>query len=398
MSMWGRAAAGIGGAAAGLANKYIDEELATQRAQALADIQRTSSMQQLQDKDTFLNDPSRVARDRANKVADISAEGTARSDVDLAARKKAAVDPELLAADVSRAGAITGATAKASADAQTAAELAKITNPAYISAERKLALAKHVESAGSTAQAALANFQLGVAKNMQGLREQLAEAQTTGNKAAAEDIQAQLDALDGKGGKVDKFYVIAEKATAGMAAANKILNDPMATPDAKDEANAQIRQQRAILESAAKRAGVTDIAEARYAKPSNASVQALMKNPEKAADFDAMFGPGAAKKLLGDAPAPTAKPSLAERARAAAPVDEYVPPADSVVGKARAKAASLEQDRAAQSEQQRQQAAAAFASLPPGDKAAAARLQASPLFGLLPRDQQVSIYNTVNGR
>lgn len=274
MSLFGRALGGIGEAAVNLTNKYIDEDLAKQRAQALAEIQIKSAATMRADADTFNNDPSRVARDRQRQVDDITALGGAKNAVELAGKKAEVEDPGLTAGLAARAGAVAGATTKASTEAQLAAEMKKITDPAYISAERKLALARHVESAGSTAQAALANFQLGVAKNMQDLRGQLAEAQSSGNRDAAEDIQSQIDALDGKGGKVDKFYAVAEKATAGMAAANKILNDPMATPDAKDEANIQIRQQRAILESAAKRAGISNISDAAKVPEADAHKQA----------------------------------------------------------------------------------------------------------------------------
>jgi hypothetical protein len=83
MGLFGRALAGIGEGAAAVANKYIDEDLAQQRAQAIADITRTSANQQRADADAFNNDPARVERDRARKVADIQAEGGAKGEVEL---------------------------------------------------------------------------------------------------------------------------------------------------------------------------------------------------------------------------------------------------------------------------------------------------------------------------
>lgn len=103
MSMWGRAAAGAGKAASEIANKYIDNELATARAQAIADIQRASGMAQLQDADAFNNDPNRLARNRANKVQDITAEGTARGGVELNNAIAAATNEDLTKALAARA-------------------------------------------------------------------------------------------------------------------------------------------------------------------------------------------------------------------------------------------------------------------------------------------------------
>ena len=318
MSLFGRALAGVGEGAGRIANKYIDADLEQQRQQALADLQIKTAATVREQDDAFRNDPNRVARDRSNKVADITATGDAQNSVALAGARAAATDTTLQAANLKNETARAGAVTKATAEAQVAAELKKITDPAYISAVRKEALARHVESAGSVAQAALANFQLGVAKNMNTLRTQLAEAQTTGNKDAAESIQAQIDALDGKGGKVDKFYAIAEKSTSAMAQANKILNDPMGTPDAKEEAQTQIRQQRMLMESAAKRAGV-DLSGGRFPAPPQGAMDFLKKNPTTAADFDAKFGEGAAAKILGGAQNGPPKPSIADQAARAAP-------------------------------------------------------------------------------
>jgi hypothetical protein len=83
----GRALAGGGGAAADLANRYITEELATQRAQALADIQRTSATHQREDEDAFRNDPTRLARDRATKRDDVLAANSAAREAELAGLK-----------------------------------------------------------------------------------------------------------------------------------------------------------------------------------------------------------------------------------------------------------------------------------------------------------------------
>lgn len=61
-----RFAGGVGGAAASIASKYMDEELAAQRAQTFADIQRESSLRTDRELDSQRNAPERLARDREN--------------------------------------------------------------------------------------------------------------------------------------------------------------------------------------------------------------------------------------------------------------------------------------------------------------------------------------------
>jgi len=61
----GRALAGGGAAVASLASKYIDEDLAQQRMQAHAELQRLTAKNIREDDDAFRNDPTRIARDRA---------------------------------------------------------------------------------------------------------------------------------------------------------------------------------------------------------------------------------------------------------------------------------------------------------------------------------------------
>lgn len=98
----GRAIAGGAQAAGQLANKYIDEELSIQRAQALADIQRANARVMREDEDAFQNDPTRVALNRQRMRDDALAAGKTARDVELeglndpnyqgAKRTKAAAD------------------------------------------------------------------------------------------------------------------------------------------------------------------------------------------------------------------------------------------------------------------------------------------------------------------
>lgn len=72
-----RFAGGVGGAAASIASKYIDEELAAQRAQTFADIQRESSLRTEREMDAQRNAPERLARDRENARQGVLAKASA---------------------------------------------------------------------------------------------------------------------------------------------------------------------------------------------------------------------------------------------------------------------------------------------------------------------------------
>lgn len=71
---------------------------------------------------------------------------------------------------------------KGAAETQVAVE--RGNNNDYLTAERNVAKAKHIESAGSLAQAALANFQLNSQKEIQGLRTKLAGTNDEGEREA----------------------------------------------------------------------------------------------------------------------------------------------------------------------------------------------------------------------
>lgn len=72
-----RFAGGVGGAAASIASKYMDEELAAQRAQTFADIQRESSLRSERELDAQRNAPERLARDRENARQGVLAKASA---------------------------------------------------------------------------------------------------------------------------------------------------------------------------------------------------------------------------------------------------------------------------------------------------------------------------------
>lgn len=99
MSIFKRLVGGAAQAGAQIANKYLDDQIATQRAQMLAELQRTTAGQIREDDDAFRNDPTRVARDRDRRAADIEAEGRVRRGQKVADL----TDPDLVAAESTKA-------------------------------------------------------------------------------------------------------------------------------------------------------------------------------------------------------------------------------------------------------------------------------------------------------
>lgn len=95
MSLFTNALAGASSAGAEIANKYLDEKILRDRAQVLAELQRQSAKTIREDDDAFKNDPTRIARDRENRVADVQAVGTAQSEVALAGERAKVTDERL---------------------------------------------------------------------------------------------------------------------------------------------------------------------------------------------------------------------------------------------------------------------------------------------------------------
>lgn len=85
-----RFAGGVGGAAASIASKYMDEELAAQRAQTFADIQRESSLRTERELDSQRNAPERLARDRENARQGVLAKASAEREGVVAGQSDAA--------------------------------------------------------------------------------------------------------------------------------------------------------------------------------------------------------------------------------------------------------------------------------------------------------------------
>lgn len=386
-SAFGRALAGAGEAGAKISNKYIDEDLAKQRAQAFADIQRTNAGLIRQDDLNFRTDPGNLdksntaARTTALAAGDTATEVETRrlSNPGLMEAGRVKLDTEARDARGRKTEELTdtvfNAAEKAKKDADTAAEITRKSTPEAIAAERAIARARHVDSVGAIAQAATEQFKLGAMKTVQTLREQLSTAEKTGDRAGADSLQSQIDALTDKGGKSAQFATVAEKAAGAMTPAMKILADPMAPEDAKEEARTTVRQQRAILETFAKRAGV--------------DLSATTVDPY--------------------APKPGEKPGKKDDKKAASAAPEtpaWQPDPNSPVAKqrtlmeaARAATANAESQSKATAAAERASAQASAAPLIQArDKRALYQFQQSPEFSALDFGTQSKISVIVNGR
>ena len=85
-----RFAGGVGGAAASIASKYIDEELLQQRQQTFLEMQRKNTLQTESELDAQRNAPERLARDRENARQGVLARASAEREGVVAGQSDAA--------------------------------------------------------------------------------------------------------------------------------------------------------------------------------------------------------------------------------------------------------------------------------------------------------------------
>lgn len=198
MSLFGRALAGAGGAAADIANKYIDEEITMQKMQALEDM-RVSTAQRIEQ---YANSPEVRGRARAEQVLDVDA----ANDAALRGARTKATDKVLNAAEIENAAA--RAVAEATARGRTIAdlEIEYGNNPRMLSAIRNKARAQHFESASSVAAAELTRMTIEDRKRLSKLYEDLQVIQddpkmTPEQKMAkARPVLTQLSAIKARNG------------------------------------------------------------------------------------------------------------------------------------------------------------------------------------------------------
>ena len=106
MSLVGTSLGRMAYGAGQVANKYIDQEIETQKAQAIADIQRNSAMAM----DQYTNSPERRERMRGATAADVVSESAAKDQASLATATNDRLNTALSATAAQRAGAVAGAT------------------------------------------------------------------------------------------------------------------------------------------------------------------------------------------------------------------------------------------------------------------------------------------------
>lgn len=370
--------AGVGAGVASIANRYIDAEMAQEKAEALAALQvRTAQTIREQD-DAFRNDPTRVARDRENKRQDLLAAGAAARESELAGLN-----------DANLQGARRGQKDRDAADdTRREAERTEKLTPYQVAQERARAEAREgvqtqamkdrlpleVQRAAAMAEAQ-ARASAKYRERPPGAAEKLADIEAVlGRKLAEPEKLALLGLSKEKGGVTEE--VDTEYDAEGKVVGRKVkTKGPAGTSAAAAPADPGA-QLRAGVERARKDGKIAEaIAELRKGGASPAQI----------------LQAGVTEDELRSASQPTT-----QRAAAPAAPREVTPP-DSPSGRFQARQQSMRQEQQAGIMQRQQQAAAAFADMG-NDPAKAEALQNSPLFGALTREQKAQVQRLVMGR
>lgn len=201
MSLFRRGLAAAAGAGARVAEKYIDEDLAAQRAQMLADLQ----FQGQKRLDEYQNSPERRAALREQGVLDDMARTDPRitqRQIDAEVTKlrgtapaRAEAESEVIRGTAAASAERESLMARARTDEERRALVASGNDPAVIKAKRALALAGHIESSGSVAQAELARMQIADLRRLGALYDQFTAIQNEATPAGMDPAKHEEDKL-----------------------------------------------------------------------------------------------------------------------------------------------------------------------------------------------------------
>ncbi len=190
---------------------------------------------------------------------------------------------------------------KAETERLTAGEQAKLdfynkNRKAILGQTRDEAQARHIESAGSLAQAALAKVQLENAQTASTLRTQLAEARASGNDDAVQAIQQQITDLAFTGKDTAKAYATYSTAQQKLFDLEAKLADEskMLSPGQVASIKSEIEEAKAVQRQAAKDLGVSikdkGAADKTMPKPPPGALDEVAKNPKLREAFIAKYG------------------------------------------------------------------------------------------------------------
>jgi hypothetical protein len=286
MSMLGRAFAGLGAGVSSIASKYIDEEMAANRAKLLADLQATTA--------------DRIARDGERRETEFAPAREAR-EAGMIRMRIGATNDATVANELANANNPTlqetrkrGKDAESEADTERERKRIESLTPAQVEAERKKAQAE----ADVQTQALRDRLPMEVQRAY-------ATADAQGRASAKyrerpQTVQDKVEAIEQTIGR--KLTEPEKMAVVGLAKTSAAVTEERV--DEFDETGKKIGSKVTTKGPAGSIKAETSAVDVPAA-----AVDYLRKNPNLAADFDAKYGKGAAAKVMAGAPAPAPKPA-----------------------------------------------------------------------------------------